>query len=50
MIINDDVSVNSVVTNFDLSFCEIWFDGENVYSNDPESITTKTGYLKKDYD
>ena len=49
MIINDDVSVNSVVTNFDLSFCEIWFDGENVYSNDPESITTKTGYLKKDY-
>ena len=49
MIIDDNVTVNSVVSNFDLSFCEIWFDGENVYSNDPESLKTKTGYLKKDY-
>ena len=48
MIIDDNVTVNSVVSNFDLSFCEIWFDGENVYSNDPESLKTKTGYLNVD--
>jgi len=30
MIISDDVKLVDVVTNFDLSFCEIWFDGQNV--------------------
>ena len=49
MIIPDNISLISVVTNFDLSFCEIWFDGQNVYAVDPEGIQNKEGILKPDY-
>ena len=49
MIIPDNISLVSVVTNFDLSFCEIWFDGQNVYAVDPEGIKNKQGVLKPDY-
>jgi hypothetical protein len=49
MIIPDNISLISVVTNFDLSFCEIWFDGQNVYAMDPEGIKNKEGVLKPDY-
>ena len=49
MVIPDNIDVKTVVSNFDLSFCEIWFDGENVYSNDPEGINNSEGYLKEDY-
>ena len=49
MIIPDNISLVSVVTNFDLSFCEIWFDGQNVYAVDPEGIKNKEGVLKPDY-
>jgi len=38
-----------VVTNFDLTFCEIWYDGMNVNAQDPKGIMSKTGVLKKDY-
>jgi len=49
MIIPDNIPLVSVVTNFDLSFCEIWFDGQNVYAVDPEGIKNKEGILKPDY-
>ena len=49
MIIKDEIKLVSVVTNFDLSFCEIWFDGQNVYAVDPEGIKNKEGRLKPEY-
>lgn len=49
MVIPNDIQVENVAQNFDLSFCEIWFDGENVYAVDPVSITNKSGVLKPDY-
>lgn len=51
MIIPDppDGNILDVVTNFDLTFCEIWYDGQNVFAIDPEGVMTKTGTLKKDY-
>ena len=49
MFIPDDIEPVSVVKNFDLSFCETWFDGENVYAVDPKGIKEKKGKLKKDY-
>lgn len=49
MVIPDDYPIENVVTNFDLSFCEIWWDGENVYANDPFGVRTKSGILKPDY-
>jgi len=39
----------SVVTNFDLTFCQVWFDGRDVYATHPEHIKTKTGELQYDY-
>ena len=49
MIIPDEIPLLSVVTNFDLSFCEIWYDGYYVKAVDAEGVLTKTGILKKDY-
>ena len=49
MIISDNIKLTDVVTNFDLSFCEIWFDGQNIYAVDPEGIKNKTGMLKPAY-
>jgi hypothetical protein len=49
MVIQDNINVVDVVKNFDLSFCEAWFDGENVYAVDPDGITNKRGILKPDY-
>ena len=49
MIIPDDIALLSVVTNFDLTFCEIWYNGKTVSAVDPAGILAKTGKLKKDY-
>ena len=49
MIIPDEIPLLSVVTNFDLSFCETWYDGYYVKAVDAKGVLTKTGTLKKDY-
>lgn len=38
-----------VVTNFDLSVCQVWYDGESVKATDPEHILNKVGYLQGEY-
>jgi len=38
-----------VVNNFDLSFCQVWFDGENVYASHPEDVRNKKGILQGEY-
>lgn len=38
-----------VVTNFDLTFCQVWFDGDNVYATHPDDIRKKEGSLQHDY-
>lgn len=51
MIIPDEIPILNVITNFDLTFCEIWYDAEKEEVNavDPEGIRNKTGLLKKEY-
>jgi hypothetical protein len=49
MIVDDAFDVHSVVTNFDLTFCQVFFDGVNVYATHPEHVETKVGYLNPDY-
>lgn len=49
LIIPDNVSVESIVTNFDLSFCETWWDGKSTFSSDPYGLRNKTGILKPAY-
>lgn len=38
-----------VVNNFDLTFCQIWFDGEHVYTSHPEDVRNKKGTLQGEY-
>jgi hypothetical protein len=49
IIVSDNVDVVQVVNNFDLTFCEIWYDGVHVHAADPKGVLEKKGYLKKDY-
>lgn len=38
-----------VVNNFDLTFCQIWFDGETTSATFPDHVIEKKGYVQKDY-
>lgn len=49
MMIPDDIPVRQVVTNFDLSFCQVWYDGQTVETNHERDILTKHGFLQKEY-
>lgn len=42
-------SVEAVCSNFDLTFCEIWYDGETVHATHPDHILAKKGFLRKEY-
>ena len=39
----------AVVNNFDLTFCQVWYDGESVFASHPDDIKTKSGKLQKEY-
>jgi hypothetical protein len=49
MEVKDISEPTKVVSNFDLTFCECYYDGRHVMVNYPEHIATKTGFLRKDY-
>jgi hypothetical protein len=38
-----------VCSNFDLTFCQVWFDGTNVFATHPDHIRQKKGYLQGEY-
>jgi len=39
----------AVVNNFDLTCCQVWYDGESVYASHPDHIRTKTAFLQPEY-
>ena len=52
MIVDDSIELTDVCSNFDLTFCEIWWDGENVNTwsqENMENIIAKKGYLREEY-
>lgn len=49
MIIHPDYPLSSIVTNFDLTFCQIWYDGKSVHTSHITDIQTKSGSLQPDY-
>lgn len=49
MIIPDGYDIENIVTNFDLSFCEIWWNGLDTFASDPYGVRHKSGILKPDY-
>ena len=47
-----DTDIENVVTNFDLDICEIFTNGDSIYTTSKENYTNireKNGLLKKDY-
>lgn len=49
MVIPDEVPIENVVTNFDLSFCQVWWNGQKMLSDDITDVRTKSGHLNHDY-
>lgn len=41
----DDIESRSVIAEFDLSFCQSWWDGDHTYSFDPDGLRKKHGLL-----
>ena len=49
IVIRNDKLITDVTTNFDLTFCEIWYDGKNVKSNTINDSLNKTGMINEAY-
>ena len=49
LVVDDKVSLTSVPENFDLSFCKIWWNGNDVFATNPDDISNKRGTLSPDY-
>jgi hypothetical protein len=49
MIIRNNRTPLQVVNNFDLTFCQVWFDGQTVYASHPQDIRDKKGALQGEY-
>jgi len=50
MVIPDEFDIKSVITNFDLTFCEVWWDGKEVGGTNIHDTINKTGILRKEYE
>lgn len=49
IIVENDIPLEQVVSNFDLTFCETWWDGRTVFANDPHGLRHREGWLKPAY-
>ena len=49
MVVRNSQSPVDVVKNFDLTFCQVWYDGQKVYATHPLDVKNGTGYLCGDY-
>jgi hypothetical protein len=49
MIVKNDTLVEQVVNNFDLSFCEIYFNGTTIMTKHMDQIQEKKGFLQPEY-
>ena len=47
--INDDRFPSDVIKNSDLTFCENWYDGKNIFMTYPEHVEKKNGFLENHY-
>jgi len=49
MTIRNSKNPLDAVNAFDLTFCQVWYDGDKVYANYPKDVSTKIGSLRDDY-
>ena len=46
---NDSTSPIKIIKNFDLTFCENWYDGKNVWLTHADHVEKKHGFLENHY-
>lgn len=49
MILRKERNPIDVVNNFDLTFCQIWYDGKTIWASHPDDVRSKKGKLQGDY-
>jgi len=49
MTIRNSKNPVDVVKNFDLSFCQVWYDGDKVFATYPDDIKKMQGFVTGDY-
>jgi hypothetical protein len=49
MIVDDSLKLENVVSNFDLTFCQVYFDGEKFVTSHPDHVIAKSGFLEDSY-
>jgi hypothetical protein len=49
MAVRNKKSPLQVVNNFDLTFCQVWFDGNDCYATFPDHVRKKEGWVQKEY-
>jgi hypothetical protein len=50
MVVSDEINIpETVLRNFDLTICEIWYNGRTIDGSDLEGIKNKVGRLRKEY-
>ena len=49
MAVRNKRSPLEVVNNFDLTFCQVWYDGEKIRGSHPDHLINKHGLLQGDY-
>jgi hypothetical protein len=49
MVVNDNRNTKEVVSNFDFTFCQIWYNGTAIVSSYFKSIEAKSGKLNSKY-
>jgi hypothetical protein len=49
IVIDDGYTIQQVVSNFDLTFCQVWYDGIAVHATHMQDIRSKKGSLQPEY-
>jgi hypothetical protein len=49
MAVRKDTTPVEVVKKFDLTFCQVWYDGKGVYASHPEDVLSKSGTIRGPY-
>lgn len=49
MAIRNKKNITDVVQNFDFTFCQIWYDGEDLHATHPQDVRNKNGTLRGIY-
>ncbi len=47
--VNESTTPINIVKNFDLTFCENWYDGKTVYMTHPEHVANMYGFIENHY-